>query len=209
MLELALKVLLAVAVAVPAMVLFYGMFAGQAVGQPSHALPLADSDTALDRALSAEVAARPGQSGMYLVSENIEAFEKRVQAARCAERSLDLQYYYWLDDVSGALLAREALLAADRGVRVRLLIDDINTSLRREWLYRAFNDHPLIEVRLFNPSRNRANSFLRGVELVVRVFKATRRMHNKAWIADGWPSSAAATLPTPISMPASTPTSTT
>ena len=68
--------------------------------------------------------------------------------------------------------------------RVRLLIDDINAR-GNDSIYLALDAHPNIEVRLFNPSRNRANGVRRGLELAFRVFRVTRRMHNKAWIADG------------------------
>lgn len=82
------------------------------------------------------------------------------------------------------LLASEIIKAADRGVRVRLLLDDINAQgLDRAHL--ALDEHPNIAVRLFNPSRNREAVLRRGVEMLLRAVSITRRMHNKAWIADG------------------------
>jgi putative cardiolipin synthase len=119
-----------------------------------------------------------------LCSDNLQAFAVRALAARAAGRGLDLQYYYWKTDLTGILLAREIVRAADRGVRVRLLLDDIN--LRgKDGSYLALDRHPNIEVRVFNPSWNRVGALQRGFELVFRAFSSTRRMHNKAWIADG------------------------
>ena len=81
-------------------------------------------------------------------------------------------------------MAGEVLAAADRGVRVRLLLDDIN--LRgKDSKYLSLDAHPNIEVRVFNPSWNRLGALQRGFEMLIRAYSATRRMHNKAWIADG------------------------
>ena len=76
------------------------------------------------------------------------------------------------------------LEAANRGVRVRLLLDDIN-DFGRDPTYLALDDHPNIEVRMFNPSRARKGRLRRGLEMTLRPFSLARRMHNKAWIADG------------------------
>jgi putative cardiolipin synthase len=174
----------AIAIAGLAGLLSYGSLARRAMGANSAALPVATDDTLLDREVVALLKDRPGSTGLLLLSDNLQAFEMRVQLARSAERSLDLQYYYWLGDLTGNLLAREVVVAADRGVRVRLLIDDINTR-GNDSDYLALDSHPNIEIRLFNPSRNRANGIRRGLELALRAFRTTRRMHNKAWIADG------------------------
>lgn len=162
----------------------YGRFGRRARGLPTQALPVEEAETALDRAVAPLLREHPGESGLLLVADNLQAFAVRAFAARNAGRSLDLQYYYWLDDLTGGLLAREVIAAADRGVRVRLLIDDINTR-GDDASYLGLDRHPNIEVRLFNPSRNRSSSLRRGIELALRAFRATRRMHNKAWIADG------------------------
>lgn len=162
----------------------YGSYARRAIGGKSTALPVANSDTLLDREVVALLENRQGETGLQLLADNLRAFELRVQLARSAERSLDLQYYYWLWDLTGDLLTQEIVAAADRGVRVRLLIDDINTR-GNDSRYLALDCHPNIEIRLFNPSRNRANGIRRGLELAFRAFRTTRRMHNKAWIADG------------------------
>lgn len=167
-----------------ATVLSYARFAEEARGTPSFALPVAKSDTLLDRVVAPMLAEHPNQSGLALISSNLQAFATRALAARSAERSLDLQYYYWKDDLTGGLLARELIRAADRGVRVRVVLDDINTK-GDDSTYLALNSHPNIEIRLFNPSFSRSNALRRGIEMALRAFSATRRMHNKAWIADG------------------------
>ena len=93
-------------------------------------------------------------------------------------------YYIWHEDLTGRLLLAEALAAAERGVRVRILIDDIGTN-QASGAMQALAQHPYIEVRIFNPTRARASGLRRGVEMLLRAFSVTRRMHNKAWIADG------------------------
>jgi putative cardiolipin synthase len=160
----------------------YGRFALQLAGEPSSVLPLA-GNAALDRDVAGLVEAHGGQVGLRLLTDNVEAFALRAATARKAERSLDLQYYYWKDDLTGRLLAREVLHAADRGVRIRLLLDDVN-ALGRDSNYRSLDRHPNIEVRLFNPLRCREGALLRGIEMVLRFWSINRRMHHKAWIAD-------------------------
>ncbi|MBU8536754.1 phospholipase D family protein [Falsiroseomonas tokyonensis] len=142
--------------------------------------------SALDQAL-AEVLARIGgaEAGAALVPEGLDAFAVRVATARTASRSLDLIYYMWHGDVTGRLLAAEVLAAADRGVRVRLLLDDAY-ALGRERVLSALDSHPMITVRLFNGTRwrmfGRAGFLL---EMLFGGWHLNRRMHNKAWIADG------------------------
>lgn len=128
-----------------------------------------------------DIAANPGRSGIALLADGREAFAARAALARVAERILDLQYYIWHGDLSGRLLMKELLAAADRGVRVRLLLDDNGTAgLDRELA--ALDRHPLIEVRLFNPFVIRAP---KAVGYIMDFSRLNRRMHNKAFIADG------------------------
>jgi cardiolipin synthase C len=162
----------------------YGRFAERARGASSGSLPISENETVLDVDIAPRLAEHPGQSGLMLLSSNLHAFAIRALSARSAGRSLDLQYYYWKDDLTGGLLGKEIIAAADRGVRVRLLLDDINAQ-GNDSTYLAFDSHPNIEVRLFNPSRSRTGALRRGIEMLLRVFSVTRRMHNKAWIADG------------------------
>jgi len=166
----------------------YGRFAKRARGDPCYALPLKADETELDRACLRLARERDGlgleRNGLSLIDNNLDAFAVRVLAARMAERSLDLMYYIWDDDLTGRLLLNEVLEAADRGVRVRLLLDDINAQ-GRDPAYGALDQHPNINIRMFNPSRARASGLRRGFEVVLRVLTVTRRMHNKAFIIDG------------------------
>lgn len=162
----------------------YGRFAERARGAPGHALPVAGVETPIDRIVEPLTAARPGKAGLVILADNLDAFAIRAATARGAGRSLDLQYYIWHPDFTGNLLYSELLRAADRGVRVRLLLDDLNVHGSHEVLD-ALDTHPNIEVRLFNPTRAREGTLARGVELLLRFFSVNRRMHNKAWIADG------------------------
>lgn len=154
-----------------------------AVGTPSQALPVRDGETALDREIAPLVVKHGGRTGAILVPDGLDAFAARALSARQAGRSLDLQYYIWHNDLTGRLLGREAWLAAERGVRVRMLLDDMNGNDRDEALL-LLDAHPNIEIRVYNPFRNRGGVW-RVLELVQRLYSMNHRMHNKAWIADG------------------------
>ena len=162
----------------------YGRFARHAQGEPGRALAVAADATTLDRRVAPALLAHPGRSGMALVHDNLDAYAVRALSAHHAGRSLDLQYYIWHDDFTGRLLDYELLRAADRGVRVRMLLDDLNAHDRNSTLA-TLDAHPNIEVRMFNPTRNRKDPLMRAVEMLMRPVATNRRMHNKAWIADG------------------------
>jgi cardiolipin synthase C len=124
-------------------------------------------------------------NGVAVVADGREAFALRLASARAATRSLDLQYYAWHGDLTGRLLAREALAAADRGVRVRILLDDV-FAFGKERSLSALGTHPCIQVRLFNGTRWRRFGRLGfALELVLGGWHLNHRMHNKAWIVDG------------------------
>ena len=120
---IALLVLLAV---VGGSLLLANRLAPPATGRPSHVLPLQPAQTEIDRELSPLLAANPGKTGAIFLTDGIDAFAARAISARKAGRSLDLQYFIWHDDLAGRLLASEAYDAAERGVRVRILLDDMN-----------------------------------------------------------------------------------
>ena len=123
------------------------------------------------------------ESVIAIVADNSDAFAVRALAAREATRTLDMMYYIWHDDHCGNLLVKEVVAAADRGVKVRLLIDDMNPQVN-DANYLQVDGHPNIELKLFNPSGCRDRGLFRGLEIVARLTAMTRRMHCKAWIAD-------------------------
>src|SRR5687768_16518253 len=97
----------------------------------------------------------PDLSGFSLIRQGGPAFMARLAMAELAEKTLDGQYYIWDGDTSGLILADRLLRAADRGVRVRLLIDDHSMSDTRDANIAALDAHSNIEIRFFNPVRNR------------------------------------------------------
>ena len=141
------------------------------------------AQTEIDRDLSPLLAANPGKTGAIFLPDGVDAFAARAISAQKAGRSLDLQYFIWHNDLAGRLLASEAYDAAERGVRVRILLDDLNSGGLDPHLL-AMDSHPNIELRLYNPFRNRESAG-RAFELLRRLVSMTHRMHNKAWIADG------------------------
>ena len=162
----------------------WGQFARRAVGEPSQALAVQPAQTAMDRWVAPMLAAHPEQTGAMLVSDNLKAFAVRALSARQAERSLDVQYYLWHDDLTGRMLKDELVAAAERGVRVRMLVDDMN-GLGMDKTLLAMDAHPNLEVRLFNPARNRNTAWRRALEMGLRFLSFNHRMHNKSWTADG------------------------
>src|SRR5262245_10968732 len=147
----------------------------------THSEALSDTGgTRLGKAVSPGVAAHPATSGIHPLRDAREAFAARALLAEVAERSLDVQYYIWRKDLTGTLLFRALLAAADRGVRVRLLLDDNNTAGLDATLA-ALDAHPNIEVRLFNPFPFRKARLLGYATDFGRL---NRRMHNKSFTAD-------------------------
>jgi putative cardiolipin synthase len=139
-----------------------------------------ETDCRLGQSIDPEAAAHPGMSGVLLLNDGRDAFAARVLLADAAERSLDVQYYIWHDDLSGTLLLDTLRRAADRGVRVRLLLDDNNTAGLDE-LLAALDSHPQIEVRLFNAFSDRR---WRWIGFLTDFARVNRRMHNKSFTAD-------------------------
>ncbi len=127
--------------------------------------------------------AEDGLSGVYHLHDPILALQVRLGLALTASKTLDLQYYLWKGDLSGTLLLHRAVEAADRGVKVRLLIDDIYHAGRDE-VYAALDAHPNFEVRVFNPLRRR-HRIGRNLHIVINKGKLNSRMHNKIFLVDG------------------------
>lgn len=120
------------------------------------------------------------QSGLLLLGNGLDAFTARLILAQGADRCIDVQYYMIHQDLTGALFLDQLIKAADRGVSVRILLDDIDLSDRDETLA-ILAGHPNIDLRIFNPfSRN----VLRAPQFLTRFGTVTRRMHNKSFTVD-------------------------
>jgi putative cardiolipin synthase len=139
-----------------------------------------DAVTRLGRAIEPMVAAHPGLCGIHALRDPHEAFAARALLAAAAGQTLDVQYYMWHADVSGSLLFEALRAAADRGVQVRLLLDDANTA-GLDAVLLALDQHARIEIRLFNPFRNRR---WRWIDYVTNLARVNRRMHNKSFTVD-------------------------
>jgi putative cardiolipin synthase len=147
----------------------------------SPSMALAESgETELGRFFQPEISAHPDQSGTILIPTGEWGFRARAGLANQAERTIDLQYYIWDVDNTGKILAERILRAADRGVRVRLLIDHVTTR-DTDFRFARLDRHPNIEIRLFNPFANRE---LRSLEFLLNIERLDHRMHNKAFIVD-------------------------
>jgi putative cardiolipin synthase len=146
----------------------------------SEAIP-ATATTTIGAAVLQGQVEHPGESGVIPLAGGGEAFAARVLLARTAEQSLDVQYYIWQADTTGYLLLDELRAAAERGVRVRLLLDD-NGIAGLDADLRALDDLPNLEVRLFNPFTLRRP---KPLSFAFDFFRLNRRMHNKSFTADG------------------------
>ncbi|MEP0202909.1 MAG: phospholipase D family protein [Halioglobus sp.] len=133
----------------------------------------------LEERLAKAGGGEPGMSGFLLLSDSIDALALRLLLAERAKISLDVQYYLITDDLIGKVFFTSLLNAADRGVRVRLLIDDIGTRGMEKKLA-ALNEHPNLELRLFNPFANRMARALDAWDFQ----RLNRRMHNKSFTMD-------------------------
>lgn len=146
--------------------------------------PEATGDIPLRQAIAAMLEQHPGETGVRLVPDGAEAFALRVLSARIAQHTLDVQYYIWRDDSTGCFLLHELLQAADRGVHVRILLDDMYAR-PRDRILKTLDRHPRVDIRLFNPFATRSGTLRTLAELFTRGARLNHRMHNKAWIVDG------------------------
>jgi cardiolipin synthase C len=155
-----------------------------------HALPALD-DTAFS---GIEKAIRDANgteaSGFALLDSNEDGLRWRLALIDSAKHSIDVQYYLWYGDVSGRLLMKRVLDAADRGVKVRVLVDDLNTVISdaatvviRDNVAAWLDEHPNLELRVFNPWRDRSLAGRVG-ESMSDLGRVNQRMHNKALIVD-------------------------
>lgn len=122
----------------------------------------------------------PNLTGYHVLYDPLEALAARIELINKSEKSLDLQYYIWDNDKIGALALHAMIKAADRGVKIRLLVDD-NNAKKMEGIYMALDQHTNIDVKLYNPYRFR---HFRPVDMVLDLKRINRRMHNKSFIAD-------------------------
>jgi len=120
------------------------------------------------------------KSGFLLLGNSLDAFTARIELAKKAEKSIDAQYYMIHNDMIGLLFVEQLIEAADRGVRIRLLIDDMDLEGRDDGLSTlAF--HPNINVRIFNPFNRQT---YRTLQFISGFGSVTRRMHNKSFTID-------------------------
>ncbi len=141
--------------------------------------------TSLGKLFASAMERHVGQSGLLLLDKGEEALVWRGVLADSAQRSIDAQYFIWEEDNTGTIAAEYLLRAANRGVRVRVLIDDfpINTKPR----YLALLDaHPNIEIRIYNPAGEISSSVVtKLLSAAYDLKRFNQRMHNKAYIVDG------------------------
>jgi len=142
------------------------------------------SGTRLAAAISPSVKRHPGKSGFRLLDRADDAFLARLAMIEAAEKTLDAQYYVWRTDATGTVLLERLMAAADRGVRVRLLVDDMLYG-RDDSKVAALTVHPNVEVRLYNPLKgDGTQAFKRYWDLLTNFGELNHRMHNKFMIAD-------------------------
>ena len=137
-------------------------------------------DTSVGQLFEEKAVMHPGESGFAIIRRGRPAFTSRIALTELAEKTLDLQYYVWEEDETGWILAEHVLKAADRGVRVRILVDDI-TLAGRDTGAASLDTHPNIEVRVFNPFAHRS---ARLIDFATDLGRVNHRMHNKIYVMD-------------------------
>ncbi len=137
-------------------------------------------DTGLGLRSIADRQGRMDEARVIPLIDGVDAFYARVVLVKSAERSLDLQYFLWHKDLTGQVLLKQVLDAADRGVRVRMLLDDLDNQALDPELY-ALDTHPNISIRLFNPFATRGFKY---IDFFTDTARVNRRMHNKSLTAD-------------------------
>lgn len=148
--------------------------------QGTHSSLSSDASTRLGQLFAPAANEHPGLSGFSLLSHGREAFIIRLAAIDLAERTLDMQYYIWEGDTTGRIILDRVMSAADRGVKVRLLVDDPYYK-SNDAVKGALDAHPNVEIRLFNPFKRRRWKHL---EFFADYGRVNRRMHNKLTVAD-------------------------
>lgn len=141
-------------------------------------------ETALGRAFTLHQTRHGGMSGFRVLQGGVGALMTRAALADLAERSIDLKYFIYEPDETGAFLLERLIAAANRGVRVRMLLDDYSLGFEDIALARIVDEHPGIEIRVFNPLPRRVRWF-RGLQVAMHLDRLGMRMHNKVFTVDG------------------------
>jgi putative cardiolipin synthase len=136
--------------------------------------------TVIGKQIAGMAAEHSGESGFVLIRYPRPAFTSRIMMTDLAEKSLDVQYYIWEADATGRILAERLVRAADRGVKVRILVDDMNLS-GRDAVVASMDAHPNIEIRIFNPFAHRGTPVL---DFLTDLDRVNHRMHNKIMVMD-------------------------
>ena len=162
-----------------------GLLAGCATvsfEQPkTYSIAITDTaDTPLGKYAAYKTAQLDGQSGFYPLSQGMDALGIRLHLAEITEKSIDLQYFLMKNDTAGAVMANALLKAADRGVRIRFLLDDVFTTVPDD-SFMLINKHPNIDIRIFNPV---SRIGIYALNYVGQFDQANRRMHNKSFTVD-------------------------
>jgi len=167
------------------MLVVAGLLAGCATvsfDQPkSYSIALTNTgDTRLGKAVADWTALHEGLSGFYPLTKGMDALGVRLRLAERAQKSIDLQYFLMKNDTAGAVMVNALLKSADRGVRVRFLLDDIFTTVP-DRTFLLMDQHPNIEIRIFNPLSRRG---IWAFNFIGDFSQANRRMHNKSFTVD-------------------------
>jgi putative cardiolipin synthase len=151
------------------------------VQESSFAIPASEGTSLGRHSIDRTLSHSDRESVFFPLTGGSDSLGARLRLIDAAEESIDLQYFLMKDDIVGALISAKLLQAADRGVRVRFLLDDIFTTVKDVDLF-VLNEHENIEVRLFNPIARRGLKYL---NFAWNFSRANRRMHNKSFTVDG------------------------
>ncbi|UNU73196.1 phospholipase D family protein [Moraxella nasovis] len=161
----------------------FGLMSCQSLPKNPH---LADSIALTQKVQQLHKQSRQGRfksdrSGYYPLSTGANAFAARSILSDMSTRSIDIQYYIWHNDEAGQLMMKDLWEAAERGVKVRFLLDDLNGSEGLDQVLLYFSSHPNITVRLANPFVYRKN---RTINYIANPLRTNVRMHNKSMTFD-------------------------
>lgn len=135
--------------------------------------------------IDAQIAANAGKSGIYVLDTGAEALLARAWLADHATESIEVQYFIWSTDNIGILAAEALLRAADRGVRVRVIVDDLLIDAPDKSLL-ALARHPNIDIRIYNPKTSVGVPLPKRLLNVLTNFRGVnQRMHDKTLVVDG------------------------